>query len=262
MYEHSNDKGWETFKIEPLGGLMVAFKTYHGTYVYATKPRSSSRSDVLSAGLKNGAFSEDAKFIIVPQSDGTFGLKTKHNTYVRRSPEGKNLNQQNFVGGWEKFKFAKNNNEIYNTNAVLQKIKDISTSTSKKVQLFTLGKCGLKLDRDIGNNEKDAVWDCNGNADTLELVNNKLYRHIGNTKCGLEWDSNLSNGERNAKFDCKGTADPINIQGNKIYTNVGSTKCGLEWDSQLKNNKRNAKWDCKGTADAVEIREISKPNLL
>ena len=149
------------------------------------------------------------------------------------------------------------NNFIYYFN--FTKNLPVSNSTSKKVQVFTLGKCGLKLDKDIGNNEKDAVWDCNGNADTLELVNNKLYRHIGNTKCGFEWESDLINGERNAKFDCKGTADPINIQGNKIYTYVGSTKCGLEWDSQLKNNKRNAKWDCKGTADAVEIREISNP---
>ena len=148
------------------------------------------------------------------------------------------------------------NNFIYYFN--FTKNLPVSNSTSKKVQVFTLGKCGLKLDKDIGNNEKDAVWDCNGNADTLELVNNKLYRHIGNTKCGFEWESDLINGERNAKFDCKGTADPINIQGNKIYTYVGSTKCGLEWDSQLKNNKRNAKWDCKGTADAVEI-EISNP---
>ena len=39
---------------------------------------------------------------------------------------------------------------------------------------------------------KKTVWDCNGNADTLELVNNKLYRHIGNTK----WNGKAFN-ERN-----------------------------------------------------------------
>ena len=75
MYEHQHDKGWEKFKIIPLGGLKVAFKTSHGTYVYAPEPRYTSEYWLNRASLKHGTFREDAVFTLVPQSDGTFGIK-------------------------------------------------------------------------------------------------------------------------------------------------------------------------------------------
>ena len=67
-------------------------------------------------------------------------------------------------------------------------------------------KCGLEWqggDPDK-NNERNANWDCAGNADPVVIEGNKIYSYVGGKKCGLEWQGGEpdKNNERNAKRDC------------------------------------------------------------
>jgi len=115
-------------------------------------------------------------------------------------------------------------------------------------------KCGLEWDGNIvGNQERNAKWDCRGFADPVFISGDKIYAMANGKKCGLEWDGNIDgNQERNAKWDCRGFADPVIISGNKIYAMANGKKCGLEWSGNInENQERNAKWDCRGFADPV-----------
>ena len=63
------------------------------------------------------------------------------------------------------------------------------------------------------NNERNAKWDCAGNADPVVIEGNKIYSYVG----GKMWIRMArrphKNNERNAEWDCAGNADPVIIEG-------------------------------------------------
>ena len=87
----------------------------------------------------------------------------------------------------------------------VNKFKNIITKVSGKT-------CGLEWDATIDSSkERNAKWDCKGNADPIFIEGNKIYTNVEGEKCGLEWDSSKNGNERNAKWDCQGRADSVEI---------------------------------------------------
>ncbi|WP_105171908.1 alkaline phosphatase family protein [Pseudoalteromonas sp. T1lg24] len=130
--------------------------------------------------------------------------------------------------------------------------------------------CGLEWDNNRFFNERNAKWDCTGNADPMTFTvtgitndGNKLiadgYLVANGNKGAFEWDSSKHANERNAKFDENSSGDLISIwllndiNQTRIVTEASGQTCGLEWDASKLSNERNAKWDCTPNMDTFRI---------
>ncbi|KAL2613695.1 hypothetical protein R1flu_025387 [Riccia fluitans] len=102
--------------IDEFVGLLVSFRTSHGTYVSATPGGEGAK---LQQGVLNDVWE---KFWIEDAGNGTYSIKSNaHGTYIRAHDggggsavdkcipraddggQGAKINQQTFVGPWEKF---------------------------------------------------------------------------------------------------------------------------------------------------------------
>lgn len=178
VHEHPNHKGWESFTVLRLNDSRVAFLTWHGTYLEAPKPelvpadrkfltRTGSKNKIAnynSSNLKQSKLlTEDCKFSLVANDDSkkTLSIKTNHGTYLRSSNRtGGRINQQTFIGSWEKFKFTKGQRDHYATSDVI----DSLNNAPKIPKNINDGK--LYLDRaSVGASLKEVVFAENSRGD-------------------------------------------------------------------------------------------------
>ncbi len=79
--------------------------------------------------------------------------------------------------------------------------------------------CGLEWSGDLGNNEKNAHFDCSGEADPVTIISDSKgttsnVRITSDNNCGLQWaGGDADDNERNAKFDCDPAWDAMRLYG-------------------------------------------------
>jgi hypothetical protein len=79
--------------------------------------------------------------------------------------------------------------------------------------------CGLEWSGNLGNNEKNAHFDCSGEADPVTIISDSNgttsnVRITSDNNCGLQWaGGDADDNERNAKFDCDPAWDAMRLYG-------------------------------------------------
>ena len=165
-------------------------------------------------------------------------------------------------------------NNVQNRYLTKHSLLDIGQSYPVVITTTVNGEtCGLEWDNNRFFNERNAKWDCTGNADPMALTvtdvtsdESKLivsgYLVAQGGKGALEWDSSKSSNERNAKFDENSSGDLITLwlvedaNLTHIVTQASGQTCGLEWDARKLSNERNAKWDCTPNMDTFRIERL------
>lgn len=160
----------------------------------------------------------------------------------------------------------------------LSSASDFVVGSRMSVQVTTVVKgdtCGLEWDATLTGSERNAKFDCEGRADPMELVVDKVtvngseksvsgYLVAANGKGALEWDANKLSNERNAKFDQNTQGDYLTVRfvadanATTISTQAYGQECGFEWDNTLLGHERNAKWDCNPNRDTFRFTLLDK----
>lgn len=129
----------------------------------------------------------------------------------------------------------------------------------------------------LTNNEKNALWKCDGLSHPIYIEDNKIKMiNSDNTICVLGYDNPLNGlDEYEAKWFCDESDDSrgseIYIRNDKIYTNISQTgtggdstsetgimRCALVWSTQADSDGNYpAKWDCTGKAESVDFVDIT-----
>lgn len=140
----------------------------------------------------------------------------------------------------------------------------LESNTAQGVTLWLEGEqCGLQWDSDVLNGERNAKWNCKGNADAVKVVANidDFSFEIRDMKnnCGLEWHGeegedpfdqfSIASSENQAKWDCNGNADPTQMKDIRFYDDGLTFKLVSKGRYLAKDNlapteynERNAVW--------------------
>jgi len=134
--------------------------------------------------------------------------------------------------------------------------------------------CTLGLDNSpqlvsqMGANQYAAVFNCDGEGDTIIRRDDNIFALIDGTECGLTFlsengipDSAIRGNEHLALFDCDGSSSELDFDRNEIETRINGRRCGLQIDGQrnaprsIDDNSSIAMFDCRNDGDTMRFTE-------
>ena len=134
--------------------------------------------------------------------------------------------------------------------------------------------CTLSLDNNpqlisqMGTNQYAAVFNCDGEGNTIIRRDDQIFALIEGNECGLTFlpesgipDNAIRRREYLALFDCNGSSSDLNFNRNTIETRIGGRTCGLQISAQrntpdsINENSSLSLFDCRNGGDTMSFTE-------